>query len=106
MNEEFRVLIHRDPFSFTLGIAFVRRSGLRRYVARPVELQFEEIQEGEAFGKPTLQLDWDIAELFLKAMAEALDEQGVKTDKDAKVAGTLEATRAHLSDLRQMLKLK
>ena len=43
---------------------------------------------------------------IFQALAEALDERGIKTDKDAKIQGTLEATRFHLEDLRKMLKLK
>lgn len=47
-----------------------------------------------------------IAHEFFLALAEALDKQGIKTDKDAKIQGTLEATRYHLEDLRKLLKLK
>ena len=47
-----------------------------------------------------------LANDFLKALAEALDQQGIKTDKDAKIAGTLEATKYHLEDMRKLLKLK
>ena len=47
-----------------------------------------------------------VANDFLNALAEALDKRGIKTDKDAKIQGTLEATRYHLEDLRSLLKLK
>lgn len=43
---------------------------------------------------------------FLAALAEALDKNGIKTDKDAKIQGTLDATKYHLEDLRKLLKLK
>jgi len=51
---------------------------------------------------PTLLLPDGI----LEPMAEAIDQVGIKTDKDAKLQGTMEAQRAHLADLRQLLKLK
>jgi hypothetical protein len=60
--------------------------------------------EGEAI-KPALTLPWMIGQDILKALAEALDQHGVKTDSDAKIAGTLEATRYHLEDLRRLLKM-
>jgi len=42
----------------------------------------------------------------LEPIANAISELGVKTDSDAKLQGTMEAQRAHLADLRQLLKLK
>ena len=52
--------------------------------------------------KPTFFLPQDLT----KPLADALAEMGVKTDSDAKLTGTVEATRYHLEDLRKMLKLK
>lgn len=46
-----------------------------------------------------------ISESLFSALAEALDKNGVRTDKDAKIEGTLEATKFHLQDLRKLLKL-
>ena len=51
--------------------------------------------------KPTFVLDKAEAQ----AIVEALAAEGIHADNDAKIAGTLEATRAHLNDLRAMLKL-
>ena len=51
---------------------------------------------------PTMKLPAGVTHGF----AEALDRLGVKTDKDATLQGTMEAMRAHLADLRQLLKLK
>ena len=53
-----------------------------------------------------MKLNNIIAQDFLQGLAEALDKQGIKTDKDAKIQGTLDATRYHLEDLRKLLKLK
>jgi hypothetical protein len=56
--------------------------------------------------KPFLTFSGTIAQEFFQGLAEALDAQGIKTDKDAKIQGTLEATKYHLEDLRTLLKLK
>jgi len=55
--------------------------------------------------RPTLILPNE-GKIFLKACAEELASQGIKTDNDHKIEGKLEATRYHLEDLRAMLKLK
>jgi len=47
-----------------------------------------------------------IPKAALQAFAEALSEHGIKTDNDHKIAGTLEATKYHLEDMRKLAKVK
>lgn len=77
----------------------------KRYIAKPVKFEFVECEEGVSV-EPTIRLGMTTAQQFLKALAEALDKQGVKTDKDAKIEGLLEATRYHLEDIRKVAKIK
>lgn len=56
--------------------------------------------------KPLLIIDARIGKQMLDAFAETLDTLNIKTDKDAKIQGTLDATRYHLEDLRKLLALK
>ena len=103
-----KVLIERVwGMGGTIRILFVdhRGAGHRRHVAKPVELEWVE-QEPGTIAEPTLVLDGFWAEEFLRAFAEALDEKGIRTDKDARIEGNLEATRYHLEDLRTLLKLR
>ena len=44
-----------------------------------------------------------MAKEFFKAFAEALDEQGIKTENDFKIQGLLEATKYHLEDMRKIV---
>ncbi len=53
-----------------------------------------------------LKLPWNISQEIEKALAEWLSKKGVRPDDNAKIEGTLQATRYHLEDLREMLKLK
>ena len=99
-----KVKIYNDPVRHRLNIVFYEKTDGVRYVAKPVELVMETQEPGVAV-EPTLCIDGQIADEFLAALAEELDNKGIKTDKDAKIAGTLEATRFHLSDLRNLLKL-
>lgn len=41
----------------------------------------------------------------LKAFADELSNIGIKTDNDHKMAGTLEATKYHLEDMRKLAKV-
>ena len=101
-----KVYINPSVYQDTVEIAFVEdRPNGEIAIARPMQLEMEIVKEGDPIA-PTLVIPRRWAGQFLQAMAEALDQQGVKTDKDAKIAGTLEATRFHLEDLRYLLKLK
>lgn len=79
--------------------------GQKIYCAKEMKIEFVECPEGIAPGA-SLRLAHFSAETFFKAMAEAIDKQGVKTENDFKIQGKLEATQGHLQDLRQLLKLK
>ncbi len=99
------VHIERSPLG-TVDIYFIDRRSGRTRVAQPLQLVFEEVNPGEAPRHgPTLSLDDMWGEELLQAFADALDKRNIKTDKDAKIEGTLGATREHLQDLRRLLKL-
>lgn len=48
---------------------------------------------------------WTIPSHLATPLVEELTEHGHRSDRDAKLVGTLEATRDHLEDMRQMLGL-
>ncbi len=65
-----------------------------------------EIHPGEMIPEEFIfSVPWWLADEFKMAMSNMLAEKGVRPDKDAKIEGTLEATRFHLEDLRSLLKL-
>ena len=97
-----KVLIRQNEFSESLDIIFVQnREDGKRYIAEPVEIKFKEHKLGDD-AKPTISLGFSLSGEFLKAMAEALDKQGIKTENDFKIAGLLEATKYHLEDMRKI----
>jgi len=72
-------------------------------MAKPMVLDFEEIDyQNKGIPEPSLKLTNNFAQPFLKALAEALDKQGVKTENDFKIQGLLEATKYHLEDMRKL----
>ena len=101
-----KVKIKRDGFGDLISIYLYEERGGNGeiFIAEPVELVFKKRVSGVS-AKPTLGIE-DYDGNFLTNLAEELDKRDIKTDKDAKIQGILEATRFHLRDLRELLKLK
>lgn len=53
-----------------------------------------------------MKIPYRLTDGLFSALAEFLDKNGIKTDNDHKIQGTLDAQRAHLEDLRKLLNLK
>lgn len=102
-----KIYIRTVDFNDSLQIYLVEDNfpGGRKMIVKPMHMELEELVPGH-HAEPSLTLAGTMALEFTKAMAEALDRAGVKTEKDAKIEGTLEATRYHLEDLRRLLKMK
>jgi hypothetical protein len=96
--------IYRNPLKRTVDILFYYDQNGKRYIAKPVKLIFEELKEGVEI-EPTLRIDRFMERDFLIALAEALQQEGIDTHREAKIEGLLEATKYHLEDLRKLLKL-
>ena len=71
-------------------------------VMLPVVPKFKKWKPYETV-EPTFVIPRLRAEELLQSLAEALDENGIKTDQDAKLSGTLDATRYHLEDMRKLV---
>ena len=97
----YRVKTWVSPSTDEVYLSISYMEDNRIFIASPINLEFKEHKIGMR-SNPTLILPSYLAEDFLNAFAEALDDAGIKTDKDAKLAGTLEATRLHLEDMRTM----
>ena len=61
------------------------------------------IKEGEAV-PDDFMLEMPIA--FFDAIVKAIQDQGIKRDNEYTLEGELKATKFHLKDMRQLLKLK
>jgi len=100
-----RLHIYQDPMFGGVSLVFFEDRGIKRFISKPIKLEMEEYEEGADY-KPTIIIPRHYSQEFLKNLAEELDYKGVKTDNDAKIKGTLDATKFHLEDLRKLLKLK
>ena len=100
-----KVSIYKSPWNAGLDITIWEERDGRIFICKPMQMEMTEAKEG-CFEQPTLRIQHFLAPEFMKALAEALDNNGIKTDSDAKMQGTLEATRDHLRDLKKLLKLE
>ena len=103
-----KVWFDRADLGRSLHIALVReREDGKLWIGRVQsdgEIEYLEQQQNTPI-RPTF-IFYNEGQQFLKACAEELSRQGIKTDNDHKIEGKLEATKYHLEDLRFMLKLK
>ena len=78
-----KIKIRYSPDYDSTDILFIeKKEDGSRYVAKPINLEFEKHEIGD-FINPTLRINSEVAPAFLKALAEALDEQGIKTENDS-----------------------
>lgn len=103
MFDKMKVKIYSQPWDGSTHIAFLVQRNGQWCMAKPVELQFEPLVEGEMSPPPSMSFHPEVAQEFLTAMAQALDDRGIKVDSQAKVEGKLEATQHHLEDMRGLL---
>lgn len=97
-----KVEIYFDPYRMAHCFYFTEDEGPRKkLIAKPMVLDFVETPPRGENVSPSLILPAE----YTQALVEALQAQGIKTNSDAKLQGTLEATRYHLEDLRRMLAL-
>jgi hypothetical protein len=102
MDSPMKVRIYSNPWDSLTNIAFLVQRNGQWMIAKPMNLEFVPLKEGEVT-PASLTLVPEVATEFLKALSQALDDRGIKTDSDAKLQGTLEATKFHLEDMRGLL---
>ena len=100
-----KVKIEINDFGRTINFLIYRgpeqlQPGDVNYVALPVELDFQRVEENSEI-KPTLKVRG--GREFLQALRDELDNLGIPSNRHAKVEGLLEATKAHLEDMRTLV---
>lgn len=108
MNEwEVRTWTDLQALDITVKIVIFRFTGTDHEVFNPVSRSIKKLTEDEPCpDEYILKFPEFMADKIFKSMAELFDKRGIKTENDHKIAGTLEATKFHLEDMRKLLKLK
>lgn len=94
------VKIFSDFGAFEKKIVFSFIEGRDRFLINPISGERHKLDTGNAVPDDfAIKLDSEC----IRALTEELSQLGIKTDSDAKLEGTLEATKYHLEDMRKML---
>lgn len=99
--QENKIVVYRMLETDGVGISFLQYRDGKKFIAKPIKLEFIEVAM-DCRVESTLYLSSEYAE----EVANGLDKLDIKTDRNSKIEGTLDATKYHLEDLRKMLKLK
>ena len=103
MKDYFRVSIWQDFATAEIKMVFLRYHRGGKEVLNLYNKKTEVVAEGDSIPADyIITLPRFFADEILKALAQALDEQNIKTDADAKIQGLLDATRYHLEDMRKI----
>lgn len=105
MMGEFKVYINEDFRGLGTDIWFVMEHGDTTWIAKPMELDFEEEKQPGEIRDPSLRLGYRQSKEFLTAIAKSLHGHGIRPDEESINEGKLKATTYHLEDLRKLLKL-
>ena len=105
LGDDLKIAISQEPWAGATSIWIAKKGPEEFAVAEPIELTFQPIEQGVA-AEPTLRMNSEFAHQLFTALAEAFDEQGIKTVGDANLAGELGATKYHLEDMRQVAGVK
>lgn len=97
-----KVRIQKHPLTDTLQIWFYEIRNGKHFVAKREAIQLVEVEEAEPV-EPTLEISGVLSGEFLQAFADELADKGIKNVNDHRIAGTLEATREHLADMRKLV---
>jgi len=99
---EVKAEVTYNPATRTWDIYLARETGDERGVelAMPVELEFCSHPAGK-YAEPTLRLSKRLAESLVRGLSGA----GIRSERDSRIEGSLEATKQHLEDLRELLGL-
>lgn len=100
-----KVKIFYDVISDEMKFLFYEERDGQRYIVKPVAIELEAVKKGYPT-EASMSIPGLAASELMVSLAEELDGQGIKTDKDSKLEGTIEATKYHLEDMRKLLKLK
>jgi hypothetical protein len=99
------VEVRNRPYQFLTDIFIYRELSAGRlsvFLPQGEDVMEEKVFEQYAAIPATLTIPQEILPLLMKALAE----NGVKPPEASFVSGKLEATEAHLKDMRALLKLK
>ena len=104
IKSDMLVAIHEDVMSLCTLITFYEIRGKECWLWNAYTNDYK--QHNECNPIPTeyqIRLPRILAQNLLKNLSQELDNHGFKADSQSKVEGVLEATKAHLDDMRKLV---
>lgn len=101
---EFKVFCRYEDFQERLNFYIFQENenGGRDLCTNLKTMEFKTIRRGEFVPEPTFSLSGCVVQPFLQAMANALDEIGIRPEGKPVLENELTATKNHLEDMRQI----
>jgi hypothetical protein len=100
-----KVKIYQEPAFNALSFTFYEERDGKKWIAKPMDIIMEEYKIGDDV-QPTLRINSEFVPEFLKSLVNEINSEGIRADQDSVNEGQLIATKYHLEDLRELLKLK
>lgn len=98
-----KVIVRENyPFS-TIDIFFVEEREGKTFMAKQMDMVFEEIDPSREVQGATLQVHRDIGHQFLQGLSTALNEAGYRDSTTESFKSELNATKFHLEDMRKIV---
>jgi hypothetical protein len=94
-----KIHVSASPTTAAINVYLYDERNGRTFVAEPVELKFRAVEETELGCLPTLQVSY----LFWTQVKSAIADMFSPKEDDSKLEGVLQATRAHLDDMRKLV---
>ena len=101
-----RAKIWTDPMQAGYEITFYYEKEDKLYIAKKVELEFQEYKPYEDHPSTLGVSLRDVRAGFFQDLINELNQLGFKPKSESFLEGELEATKFHLKDMRTLLKLK
>ena len=104
---KFEVYCKYEDFSYHLNVYIfgIDENGKRSFCKSIDDgnMIFAEYDPALALEKPTFRLSGEVAKPFLQAMANELDEIGIRAEGKPILENELTATKYHLEDMRKLV---
>ena len=108
-RDAMRFRIHRREFQDRVGMSFyyyaIVEGRPKLFIAKPVELEFSPLEEGQYFPPPTISFSGHGDHSLLQAMADELLDFGQHPKGVDEIRGELKAAKEHLADMQKLVKL-
>jgi len=106
MNDGWNIIIRQDEVSPFLHMWFIKQNqDGSRVTVNPLDMTMTtDLTVGERLPEPTLKFDgYTEIHQFLSGLAGAIIQAGYRPDELKAKEGEMEATKAHLEDMRRIV---